>query len=348
MAEAGQIWGTVMCPDDAFLAKAEPEPALDPERPIVDTHLHLWHHFPRHPYFLPEHVRDMEEGGHNVVASVYVECGAFHRAFAPEHLRPVGEVEYAAGQAAMAESGQYTNTRVAQAIIGFADLRLGERTRELLEAQIKAGGGRFRGVRQRAKWDADPVVKGKWSEDQPHLYTHPDFDRGLKDLTALGLCFEASIYHPQLPDVVAMARANPDTTIIVNHTASPVGHSSYKGREDENYAAWLAGIRELADCPNVVMKLGGILMNVANYDFTDAERPIGSSELSELWRPWYEPCVELLGAGRCAVSANFPVDKIAYRYGTVWNTFKRIFAGCSEEEKRLVFSDTARRVYRLD
>lgn len=341
------IWGTVMCPDKAFLKKAEAEPALEPELPIIDAHLHLWNHFPEQPYLLPEHAEDLTSCGHNIVGSVYVECNAFYRATGPHHLRPVGETEFAVGQAAMAASGKYTDARVAHGIVGFADLTLGDRVEEVLDAHINAANGRFRGIRQRAKWDADPVVKGKWSEDAPHLYLSNAFSDGLKRLARYGLSFDASIYHPQISDVTTMARAHPDACIVLIHSGSPVGHGSYAGHEAENYADWVDDMRELASCPNVSVKMGGILMNVANWDFTSAERPLRSQELADLWRPWIEPCIEFFGADRCMASSNFPVDRVGFPYGTVWNMFKRITAGCSDDEKRQVFSGTAERVYRL-
>ena len=336
-----------MCPDAGFLAKAEPEGALEPELEIVDAHMHLWHLFADSPYFLPDYARDIAASGHNVVGAVYVECGSFFRAGGAEPMRPVGEVEFALGQAAMAASGKYTSSRVAEAIVGFADLKLGEQVEDVLQAQREAGNGHFRGIRQRAKWDADPVVKGKWSEDNPHLYLDERFNAGFRRLAAMGLSFDASIYHPQLPDVTALARAHPDANIVLIHSASPVGHAAYARREAENNAQWRRMMAELATCPNVSVKMGGILMNLANWDFTEAARPLTSAELAALWRPWIEPCIELFGPERCMVSSNFPVDKVGFPLGTVWNMFKRITESCSPDEKRLLFSDTARRVYRL-
>ena len=347
MAEDSSIWGSVLCPDEGFLAKALPEEPLEPDLPIIDIHLHLWEHFDGAPYLLPDHAQDIADSGHNVTCSVDVECNAFYRANGPAHLRPVGETEFAVGQAAMAASGKYTNSHAARGIVGYADLTMGDVVQEVLDAHIAASGGRFRGIRQRAKWDADPVVKGKWSEDAPYLYLSDRFSDGLKRLTAMGLSFDASIYHPQIPDVTGMARAHPDANIVVVHTGSPVGHSSYRGHEAENHANFLRWMRELATCPNVSIKLGGILMNVANWDFTTAERPLTSTELADLWRPWIQPCIELFGAERCMVSSNCPVDRVGFPYGTVWNMFKRITSGCTEDEKRLLYSGTAERVYRL-
>ena len=232
--------------------------------------------------------------------------------------------------------------------MGYADLTLGHRTRATLEAHLEAANGRFRGVRQRAKWDADPTVRGPVSADRPCLYLEPEFGRGLDLLSAMGLSFDASIYHPQLPDVTALARAHPDANIVLIHSGSPVGHGAYAGREAENHAKWLSGMKELAQCPNVSVKLGGLLMNLGNFDFTTAATPPTSEQLAELWRPYIEPCIELFAANRCMASSNFPVDKAGFGYGTLWNMFKRITLGCSEDEKRMIFSGTAKRVYRLD
>lgn len=346
-ATTDYIWGSVRCPDPSYLARAEPEPALDPDLPIIDTHFHVWHLFDD-PYFLPDYAREIAESGHNVVGSVFIECSTMYRKSGPPHLKWIGETEFAVGQAAMAESGKYTSARVAQGIVGGADLRLGARVQDTLEAHVEAANGRFRGIRQRAKWDADPLVRGPWGEPKPHLYLDQAFSEGLKRLTAMGLSFDASIYHPQLADVTAMARAHPDANIILNHTASPVGHGAYAGNDAETQRSWYAGMKELATCPNVSVKIGGILMSIANFDFTVAKRPPTSRELVELWRPYIEPCIELFGAERCMVSSNFPVEKAGLPFRTVWNMFKMISAGCSDHEKQLLFSATAKRVYRLD
>lgn len=340
------LFATIQAPNEAWLARAEPEPVLDPDLPIIDTHLHLWD-FGGYRYFLDQYVRDLETCGHNIQASVFVECFMMYRAHGPDHLKYVGETEFAVGIAAMAASGKYTNSRVASAIVGYADLTLGERTRETVQAHVEAANGRFRGVRQRAKWDADPVVKGKYSADRPGLYLEHEFGKGIDVLTSFGLAFDASIYHPQIPDVTALARAHPDANIVLIHSGSPVGHGTYAGRDKENHDTWLRGMRDLARCPNVSVKLGGILMNLANFDFTTAASPPTSRQLADLWRPYIEPCIELFGAERCMVSSNFPVDKASFGYRTVWNMFKHIASGCTADEKNSLFGDTARRVYQI-
>ncbi|NDZ18867.1 amidohydrolase [Variovorax sp. WS11] len=334
-------------PNEDWLRRALPEAPIDPTLPIVDPHVHFWELSSGYRYFLEEFARDVAACGHNIRSTIFVECNSMYRRSGPAHLHCVGETEFAVGMAAMADSGKYTSTRAAQGIIGFADLALGDRAADVLDAQLAAGNGRLKGIRQRAKWDADPAVRGAMHADGPGLYLRPTFSKGIDRLVERGLLFEASIFHTQIGDVVELARAHPDCSIVVNHSGSPVGHSSYAEKLNEVHATWLTGMRELARCSNVSIKMGGLLMCLGNFDFTVAPRPPTSEELASLWRPYIEPCIELFGAGRCMVSSNFPVEKVGVPYGTVWNMFKRLTAGCTEHEKRQIFSETARRVYSL-
>jgi predicted TIM-barrel fold metal-dependent hydrolase len=339
-------YGRIHPPDEAWLAKQPPEPILEPELPIIDTHHHLWHRA-GHRYFLDELLADLRTG-HNVVATVFVECHAVYRAGGPVELRPVGETEFVTGIAAMSDSGRYGPTRVAAGIVGFADLTLGDRVEPVLEAHIRAGGGRFRGVRHSAAWDASEVIGNSASATGPHLTSRPDFRAGLARLTALGLSLDAWVFHPQLADAVDLARAFPATTIIAGHVGGPLGYGPYAGRRDEVFAAWKAGIVELARCPNVVMKLGGMMMRLAAYDYGALPAPPSSAELAAHWRPYLETCIERFGPDRCTFESNFPVEKMGIGYAALWNAFKRIAAGASAAERLALFSGTARRAYRLD
>ena len=339
-------YGRIRPPDEAWLAKAPPEPILEPELPIIDTHHHLWER-PDHRYLLHELLADLGTG-HNVVATVFLECHAMYRAGGPVEMRPVGETEFVAGIAAMSESGLYGTTRVAAGIVGFADLTLGDRVEPVLEAQIRAGGGRFRGVRHSAAWDASDVIGNSAVARGPHLMKQPDFRAGLARLTALGLSLDAWVFHPQVADAIDLARAFPAANIIVGHVGGPLGYGPYTGKRDEVFATWKTGITELARCPNVVMKLGGMMMRLAAYDYRTALAPPTSEELAALWRPYIETCIELFGADRCMFESNFPVDKMGIGWAALWNALKRIAAGASAEEKRALFSGTARRAYRLE
>ena len=332
----------------AWLASTAEEP-LEPDRPICDPHHHLWDGqsarvAPR--YLLDEILADVS-AGHNVVSTVFIECGAMFKTDGPEALRPVGETEFVNGVAAMSASGLYGKTRVAAGIVGTADLRLGDRVAEVLDAQIAAGGGRFRGIRRAAAWDPDPSVPGHRTNPGPRLFHRDDFRAGFAQLAPRGLTFEAWCYHHQIPDVTALARAFPGTTIVLNHFGGPLGIGPYAGKADDVFAQWRKDIGELATCPNVVAKLGGINMEMNGFGWHERSRPPGSQELAQATRHYYELTLEKFGADRCMFESNFPVDKASCSYTVLWNAFKRLTATCSATDKAKLFHDTAARVYRL-
>jgi predicted TIM-barrel fold metal-dependent hydrolase len=133
----------------------------------------------------------------------------------------------------------------------------------------------------------------------------------------------------------------------MGHVGGVLGYGPYAGRTDEIYASWKASIAELAKCPNVTMKLGGMMMRAALLDYKAAERPPSSDELAALWRPYMHTCIELFGPRRCMFESNFPVEKMGIGWAALWNAFKHIVDGASADEKHALFHDTAQRVYRL-
>jgi predicted TIM-barrel fold metal-dependent hydrolase len=339
-------FGRIHAPDEAWLGRNSPESILEPDLPIIDTHHHLWDRG-GHRYFLPDFLADVATG-HHVVATVFLECHSMYRAGGPTEMRPVGEVEFVTGQAAMSASGVYGPTRVAAGIVGFADLTLGDRVEPVLEAELRAGGGRFRGVRHAAAWDASDIIGNSEAAGGPHLYRRPEFRAGLTRLTRLGLSLDAWVFHPQLGEVAELARAHPDANIIVGHVGGVLGYGPYTGKQKEVFAAWKAQMTEVATCPNVSLKLGGMMMRLAAYDYRTEPKPPTSTELAALWRPYFETAIELFGPSRCLFESNFPVDKMGIGWAALWNAFKRIVAGASRAEKEAMFAGTARRVYRLE
>jgi predicted TIM-barrel fold metal-dependent hydrolase len=325
------------------------EAPLEPGLPICDPHHHLWDRQPARvaPRYLLDEILEDTGAGHNVVSTVFIECGAMFKREGPEALRPVGETEFVNGIAAMSASGIYGATRVAAAIVGTADLRLGAAVGAVLDAQIAAGGGRFRGIRRACAWDPDPGVPNHRTEPGPQLFMRDDFRAGFAQLAPRGLTFEAWCYHRQIPDVTALARAFPDTTIILNHFGGPLGIGPYAGAAKEVFAEWRTHISELASCRNVVAKLGGINMEMNGFGWHERPRPPSSQELADATRHYYDATIEKFGADRCMFESNFPVDKASCSYTVLWNAFKRIAAGCSAAEKAALFHDTAARVYRI-
>lgn len=331
-------------PRPDWLALREEE-VLDPARPIVDPHHHLWDRGGQR-YLLGELTSDIASG-HNVVATVYVEARSMYRAKGPEAFRPVGEVEFANGAAAMSASGGYGSAAVCAGIVGHVNLLLGDDARPVLEAEISAGQGRFRGIRHSSAWDADPDVAHMYATRPKGLLLDPTFRKGFACLAPLGLSFDAWLLHPQIGELTDLACAFPDTRIVLDHCGGPAGTGQYAGRRDEIFATWKASIKEVARCPNVVVKLGGLAMCLLGYDFHQRPMPPSSEELATAWRPYVETCIEAFGVERAMFESNFPPDKGQCSYQVIFNTFKRIAASMTEAEKDALFSGTAMNVYRL-
>src|ERR1700681_143486 len=251
-------------PREDWLAQCSEE-VIDPSRPIVDPHHHLWDRGGQR-YMIEELSADIASG-HNIIATVYVEARSMYRATGPEALRPVGEVEFANGAAAMSASGGYGPAVICAGIVGHANLLLGEAARAVLEAEIAAGQGRFRGIRHSSAWDADANVAGMYATRPKGLLLDPTFRKGFACLAPLGLSFDAWLFHPQIPELTDLARAFPDTKIVLDHCGGPVGRGRFANRREETFVEWKAAIRDIAKCPNVVVKLGGGAVCLLGYDF---------------------------------------------------------------------------------
>ncbi len=344
MATEAPALGNVIAPDSKWAAKTK-EAALEPGLPIVDPHHHLWQRS-GNDYLFHDLLADTQEG-HNIVATVFVDCHSMYRKDGPAELRCTGETEFANGVAAMSASGLYGNLRACAGIVSHVDLRLGAKAGPVFDAQIAAGTGRFKGIRHQTGWDADPGIRNSRTDPTPELTRDRTWRQGFAELARRKLTFDAWLYHPQLEEIAELADAFPDTTIILNHVGGPLGYAGYASRHDEVRADWKKVMVELAKRRNIVVKVGGLGMAMGWFDFYQRPRPPGSEELAKGFKPWVETCIELFGADRCMFESNFPVDKITSGYGVLWNAFKRLAAGCSAAEKTALFSGTAARVYRL-
>ena len=341
------------------------EAILEPDLPIVDPHHHSWDLRPllpafpeprhsfietigRSAYYTFDGLLDDLQTGHRVVATVFMECGAFYRAGAEDGLKPVGEVEFVNGVAAQSASGLYGELRACAGIVGHVDLTMGRGAKQALEALVRAAPERFRGIRHSGAWDADPDVLGPPFHAPPELYASDAFRAGFAELAPLGLSFDAWVLEPQLGEVLDLARAFPETTIILDHCGTPLGSGSYAGKLGERFETWRASIRALGECPNVHVKLGGLAMSFCAMPEEGPEAGHSSEHLAQLWKPYIDTCVEVFGPHRAMFESNFPVDRWGASYAVLWNAFKRLASAASAEEKKALFAGTAARVYRLE
>jgi len=329
----------------AWLAQVREE-IIDPERPIVDPHHHLWRHRGLPPYLL-EDFWDDTGSGHNVEKTVFVECGSMYRADGPPELRPVGETEFVQGIAAQSASGGYGEMRANAGIVSHADLLLGDAVDEVLQAHIAASPNRFRGIRHSAAWHPSDQIRRSHSDPPAHMLADAKFRAGFARLAPNGLSFDAWLFHTQIDELAALASAFEETTIVLDHVGGPLGIGPFEGRRDAVFAAWRNSISEIARRPNVVVKLGGLTMPICGFGWHKRPRPPSSEELADTLAPYYLHCIDAFGPERCMFESNFPVDKASCSYSVLWNCFKRISRGFSAGERAALFHDTAARVYRL-
>ena len=326
--------------------KLHNEAVLEPTLPIIDPHHHVWDD-ERGRYLIEEFAADVNSG-HNIVATVFVEAGSMYRANEVEAMKPVGEVEFVNGIAAMSASSRYGQTHLCAGIVGHADLTLGDKVQSVLEALIAAGNGRFRGIRHGVTWDTGNAAKFGKRQAPQHQLLDTTFRQGFARLQPLGLSFESWQFHPQLPDLVDLLRAFPDTRVILNHVGGLLGIPPHDSNRAEIFAIWHRHIRELAQFPNLSVKVGGLGMLYCGWDFHLRDVPPSSEELADAWRPYVEACIEAFGPDRCMMESNFPVDKQSCGYRVLWNAFKRITKNYTATEKSALYHDTAKRVYHLN
>jgi L-fuconolactonase len=328
--------------DEAWLEQHREE-IIEPELPIVDPHHHLWSR-PASVYLFPELLADLSSG-HNIRATVFEECGSMYRADGPEEFRSLGETEFVTGIAAMSASGGFGPSRACTAIVGNANLMLGSRVEPILEAHRAASGGRLRAIRFSTAWDADERVHN--TVPCARMLMGTQFREGFRCLAQFGLTFDAWVYHPQLPEVAALAAEFPGTTIVLNHFGSPILGGPNAARATEVFAEWRKAMSSLAVYDNIHVKLGALPVRRSAKSRGTQAQPLSSEEIADAWRPFFEVCIDQFGARRCMFESNFPVLKRWCSYAVLWNACKRLAAGASADEKSALFSGTAIGAYRL-
>ena len=329
--------------NNAWLAQVE-EDIIDPDLEICDPHHHLWDNS-QNPYLLPELLADVNSG-HNIVSTVFVECSSMYRQAGATSMRPVGETEFVNGIAAMSASGNYGALRACSGIVSFADLTLGACVGEVLDEHMRLS-GRFRGIRHAAGWDASAEIRNSHTRPPAGLFLRDDFQAGFEQLDQRNLSFDAWLYHPQIPELTALAQNFPNTTIVFDHFGGPLGIGPYAGHADEIFAQWCVDVAALAKCGNVVAKLGGIVMPINGFALHKRDKPPTSDEIVEATGHYHRKAIELFGPERCMFESNFPVDKQSCSYAVLWNAFKKIAADFSAADKQCLFHDTATKSYRL-
>lgn len=320
------------------------EQIVDADIAIIDAHHHLFDR-PNLRYLLDDYNEDIGLG-HNVVASVYIETQAMARASGPSPLRPLGEIEFANGQAAMSASDRYGKARVAAAIIGHAKVSTGDEIAELLDRSMASAPDRFRGVRQMTFTHPGEALARMMPTRMPDgIIASDGFRQGFAHVAARNLSFEATVFHTQIPEVAALADAFPDTTMILSHLGLAMGMDLNADERTALFAEWRAQMVELARRPNVICKIGGLGMPFWGFGFETRTDAIGYLELAAAWAPWIEAAIAAFGVERCVMESNFPLEGVSCGFVPLWNALKHVVRAYSPAEKAALFYDTSARIY---
>lgn len=314
------------------------EEAFQPELPIIDPHHHLWDVL-TNPlatwYTLPELLNDLA-GGHQVLGTVYAECTSHWYPDGDEYFRPVGETSWIAGED--------LPPGIMAAIVGYADMRLGKAVRGVLEAHVEAGNGRFAGIRHSVSWDPHNDVPNTAREVPPQTMISEPFIEGVQLLGEMGLTFDAWMYFHQLPELVQLANAAPQTTIILDHLGGPMGMGYYARHRNEMLSQWRENLRQVAAMPNVVLKVGGL--GFPYFVPQEIGATLTNSDLfAAYWQEEVDFAIDCFGPERCMLESNFPVDSRVADYVTLWNALKKLTVAYSPSERTALCSGTADRIY---
>jgi predicted TIM-barrel fold metal-dependent hydrolase len=316
------------------------EPIVDADAAIIDPHHHLWPPGGSMPYQLHDLESDLGSG-HHVVDTVFVECGAAYDRTADDAFAPVGETAYVTGEA------ERSDRQLMGGIVAHADLRLGAELDDVLDAHEAAGNGRFRGIRHAGSHALHPEVLTIPGRAPVGLYADPAFRAGVDRLGERGLSYDTWHYHYQNQDFLDLARNVPDTTLVLDHFGTPLGVGPYESQREHIFEQWKADIADIAGCPNVVAKIGGLAMPDNGFGWHVADRPPSSGEFIEAQGRYYLHAIEQFGPDRCMFESNFPVDRLSLSYRTFWNAAKTLIADFSADERDAMLRGTAARVYRL-
>jgi predicted TIM-barrel fold metal-dependent hydrolase len=328
-----------------WLAQVKEE-IINPELPIIDPHHHLWNgdnqlagSFP----YLIENLSEDTNSGHNIVGTIFMECAQGYYSGGEEKYKPVGETEFVMNLIKNSEKLSKSTNIIG--IIGFADLMLGHEVKNVLNRHLSKGEGLFRGIRHAAGWDKNNEIHNSHSNPIENIYHNKSFMKGAEELINLNLTFDAWHYHHQINDLSIFAKKYPELTIIHDHFGGPLGVGPYEGKKEEIFKKWKDDISLLSESKNVYAKLGGLAMPVNGWNFHKQNKPASSDQILDMHHEYYLHTINCFGVERCMFESNFPVDRRSVSYHVLWNAFKKMVLGYSDEDKNKLFFKNAKDVY---
>ena len=291
---------------------------------IIDAHHHIWrlsetpwlqgppvprifgaYDAIRRDYSIADYLADARPSG--IVKSVFVQV----------NVAPGKEVDEIEWVQSVADGHGFPHAITAFANLGAPDVAA------VLDREIAVKG--TRAIRQQIHWHENPQYR---FASRPDLMNDAAWRRGLAEVGRRGLMFELQVFASQMADAARLVRDFPDITFILLHAGM------LEDRSEHGLARWRAGMRELAACPNLIVKLSGL----GTFDRACSV---------ELWQPVIEETVDLFGPARCLFGSNFPIERLWTSYAHLVDTVRQCLSRYSADERRLVLHDTAARFYRI-
>ena len=172
-----------------------------------------------------------------------------------------------------------------------------------------------------------------------------NFRSGFAQLQPRGLTFDAVLFHPQLTELANLAKSFPDTIIVLNHVGFKLGVGRYLNDREQVFKEWRNGLKLVSDCPNVMVKIGGLGMKIWGFGVENNKED--HKKLAGAWREVIETGIELFGVDRCLFESNYPVDGATTTFNSLWNALKFITRNYSNDEKEKLYFGNTNRVYGL-
>jgi len=325
------------------------EAPLEPNLPIIDAHTHLYDDPVRRAnlggFMTEEFLGEISASGHNVISSVHCEAyKTFIDENAPAEFQAVAETRAATRVGEEALARDPNGPRLSEGVICYANMALGDKLDEVIAAHRDAARGRLRGVRDWTMSDPDVTLPYSAPVD---VMADPKFIAGAKRLVNHQLSWDAAAFHPQIPQVTALAQKIPDLPIILDHIGIPLYIGRFKDKFEETYQHWLSSMTDLSRCPNVYVKVSGLLMSFSGLSFENQPKPPTSQQAADAMHDHYMATIDLFGPDRCMFTSNFPRDRLGISYGVLWNAHKILARRFTPDERAALFHGTAARVYRL-
>jgi len=283
-----------------------------PDFPIVDAHLHLWD---------PQHFAIPWLDGNATLNQRFtpVEYAEHSQGIAIEaliYLEVAVNPHYALLEPVWVAQRAQEDPRI-KAIVAHAPVEYGERARSFLDALV-ATTPLVKGVRR--------LLQGESAAD---FCLQPDFVRGVQLLGEYGLSFDICINHVQLPAATELVRRCPQTSFILDHLGKPK-------IKEQVLEPWRAQMRELAALPNVICKVSGAVTEADPAHWSSADL-----------RPYVEHAIEVFGEDRVAFGGDWPVVLMASSYRRWVETLDELTAQLSEQARRKLWAENAKRFYRI-